>query len=224
MSVLSVVLTRHPSFKDPVKNKEQLIFQIGCRRFETNPLFSQHTNGRKFKMERFMPNKGAFCATFYAPITFPPSTVLVFRRSQEKLQLIASGVVLDMNPDRIILKRVVLSGHPFKVNKRTAVIRYMFFNKEDIEWFKPVELHTHSGRSGRIKQSVGTHGLMKCYFDQPMNTQDSVLMNLYKRVFPKWTYHNSITEDQFSWNGFGDKEYSNKNMDCSKVVSFNLEI
>lgn len=35
-----------------------------------------------------------------------------------------------MNPDttRIIAKRVILTGHPFKVHKKTATIRYMFFN------------------------------------------------------------------------------------------------
>uniref|UniRef100_A0A1I8C088 Pre-rRNA-processing protein TSR1 homolog n=1 Tax=Meloidogyne hapla TaxID=6305 RepID=A0A1I8C088_MELHA len=198
MSTLNMILHRYPSFNLPVKNKEELLFQVGCRLFTANPVFSQHTNGQKFKMERFMPSSGAFCATVFAPITFPPSNVLVFRQcSPEKLQLIAKGIVLDSNPDRIILKRVRLSGHPFKVNKRTAVVRYMFFNREDIEWFKPVELYTHSGRHGRIKQAVGTHGLMKCVFDRPLSVQDSVLMNLYKRVFPKWTYNAEVRGRQF---------------------------
>jgi pre-rRNA-processing protein TSR1 len=90
-------------------------------------------------MERFMPSSGAFCATVFAPITFPPSNVLVFRQnSQDKLQLIAKGIVLDTNPDRIILKRVRLSGHPFKVNKRTAVVRYMFFNRGFSSIFKNI--------------------------------------------------------------------------------------
>jgi pre-rRNA-processing protein TSR1 len=29
---------------------------------------------------------------------------------------------------------------------------------------------------------------MKCVFDGHLKAQDTVLMNLYKRVFPKWTY------------------------------------
>lgn len=33
---------------------------------------------------------------------------------------------------------------------------------------------------------------MKCVFDQQLNAMDIVMMNLYKRVFPKWTY-NPIT-------------------------------
>lgn len=29
---------------------------------------------------------------------------------------------------------------------------------------------------------------MKCVFDSQLRSQDTVLMNLYKRVYPPWTY------------------------------------
>ena len=34
---------------------------------------------------------------------------------------------------------------------------------------------------------------MKCVFDGQLKSQDTVLMNLYKRVFPKWTYNPHVT-------------------------------
>lgn len=53
-----------------------------------------------------------------------PQTAVYFLQ-----ELVATGSLLDINPDRIVLKRIVLSGHPFKINKRSVVCRYMFFNR-----------------------------------------------------------------------------------------------
>ena len=195
MSLVNVLLRKHPACTEPIKSKERLIFHIGCRRFVTCPTFSAHTNGNKFKYERFLRSDTATIASMYAPITFPPASVVVFKEASDGSQvLVATGSLLSVNPDRLVIKRAVLSGHPFKINKKLAVVRYMFFNKEDIAWFKPVELRTKYGRKGHIRSALGTHGHMKCYFDRQLNSMDTVLMNLYKRVYPKWNFEETVPD------------------------------
>ncbi|XP_012871910.1 PREDICTED: pre-rRNA-processing protein TSR1 homolog [Dipodomys ordii] len=199
MSVLNMVVSRSPGNTEPVKAKEELIFHCGFRRFQASPLFSQHTSADKHKFQRFLTADAAVVVTVYAPITFPPASVLLFKQKSNGMHsLIATGHLLSVDPDRIVIKRVVLSGHPFKIFTKLAVVRYMFFNREDVLWFKPVELRTKWGRRGHIKEPLGTHGHMKCSFDGKLKSQDTVLMNLYKRVFPKWTYDPYVPEP-VSW-------------------------
>ncbi|XP_078043045.1 tsr1 ribosome assembly factor [Augochlora pura] len=190
ISLMNVVLKHAATSMQPVDSKERLIFQCGFRRFTACPILSQHTNGNKHKGERYFGRGMTVVASMYAPITYSPCPVLCYvERLNGVLELVATGNVLSVDPDRIVLKRVVLSGHPFKVHKRSAVVRFMFFHREDINWFKPIELKTKYGRRGHIKEPLGTHGHMKCVFNGQLKSQDTVQMHLYKRIFPKWTYH-----------------------------------
>lgn len=191
MTVMNFLIKRHPDSKTkiPIKSKDELIFYVGFRKFKARPLFTAHSASPKFKYERFLRDDIAMVATVYAPITFPPAPVLVFRENYKgDKDLVASGSVLDSNPSRLIIKRIRLSGHPFKIHSKSAVIRFMFFNGEDVTYFKPVELTSKYNRRGHITEPLGTHGHMKCLFDRKIRSDDCIFMNLYKRVFPKWTY------------------------------------
>jgi pre-rRNA-processing protein TSR1 len=99
--------------------------------------------------------------------------------------LVAVGSVAGADPDRIVLKRTILSGFPVKVKRSSAVVQYMFFSPQDVDYFKPVELYTKGGLAGHITMSVGTHGRMKTRFDRPIAQNDTVCLPLYKRVYPK---------------------------------------
>ncbi|KAF6000377.1 ribosome bioproteinsis protein tsr1 [Cyanidiococcus yangmingshanensis] len=100
--------------------------------------------------------------------------------------LVATGSVVGANPDRIVLKRVVLTGVPYRAHKTRATIRYMFFDPEDVKHYKNVPLWTKHGRLGRIEESLGTHGAMKATFDGTILHSDTVCLSLYRRVFPEW--------------------------------------
>ncbi|KAI8808298.1 hypothetical protein BJ742DRAFT_772293 [Cladochytrium replicatum] len=174
----------------PIRSKDPLILQCGFRRYIVKPIYSSHTppppNGI-YKFERFFHIGKPTVATVYAPIQFGQGPVILFSTNPDKeTKLVATGSVLNMDVKRIIAKRLILTGHPFKINKRSAVIRFMFFNPKDVLYFKPVQLVTKLGRIGHIRESVGTHGYMKCIFDGQIRQEDTVCMYLYKRVFPKW--------------------------------------
>ncbi|KAH8922067.1 DUF663-domain-containing protein, partial [Atractiella rhizophila] len=126
--------------------------------------------------------------TAYLPMIFGHAPAITLRRDDSTgvFSLVGTGTVLGPEPGRIIAKRVILTGYPFKVHKRTATIRYMFFNQPDIDYFKPIQLRTKNGRTGHIKESLGTHGLFKAGFDGTLDQMDTVCLSLYKRCFPKW--------------------------------------
>ena len=92
--------------KAAIRGKEPLLFQVGFRTFLSKPIFSEaNLNCDKHKMERFLqPNRFAV-ASIYAPITYLPSPVLVFRNDPSR-ELVAMGSLMSIDPDRIILKKV----------------------------------------------------------------------------------------------------------------------
>ncbi|TPX71823.1 hypothetical protein SpCBS45565_g00888 [Spizellomyces sp. 'palustris'] len=197
-STLNFVVTRNAEYTEPVKSKDPMLLHCGFRRYVVQPMYSTNTRGgtnNVHKFERFLQPGRSAVATVYAPIQFGPAPVLMFKYDESGLAwddvsappFIGHGSIIDLDPCRIVAKRIILTGHPFKVHKRGAVIRYMFWNPQDINYFKPVQLVTKLGRVGHIGESLGTHGYMKCIFDGPLKGQDTVCMYLYKRVFPKWT-------------------------------------
>lgn len=195
VSVVHSTLTRLPESKEPIKSKTDVTLHCGFRRLSARPIFSEipkrHTISKKYKFERFFHADSTVQASFYSPVIFPPCPISMFVDTQQIMshqgpQLAAWGSITGSEPKRLIIKRVVLTGYPVKTHKSKAVVRYMFFNATDIAWFKPVELHTKHGARGHIRESRGTHGLMKCRFNNYVKGDDTVCMALYKRVFPKW--------------------------------------
>ena len=182
----------------PIKSKDTLTFRCGWRTWQARPIFSQNNlNCNKHKFERFLPTGGAyFAASVFGPVTYTPCPVLVFRDGRQiqqqddgqggRVDLVVAGTMMNADADRIVVKRIVLTGYPVRVHKRHATVKYMFYNPDDVKWFKPAELHTKHGLRGNIIQSVGEHGTMKCLFNAPIKQHDTVCLPLYKRVYPKY--------------------------------------
>jgi pre-rRNA-processing protein TSR1 len=184
----------------PIRSKTEMIVQCGPRRMVINPLFSQagNTPNNVHKFDRYLHPGHSAIASFIGPLTWGNVPLLYFERTTTQtdpedltatptssLRLIGTGTSLPPSTNRIIAKRVILTGHPYKINKRIVTVRYMFFSDGDVRWFKSLPLWTKRGRSGFIKESLGTHGYFKCTFDGKINPMDAVAVSLYKRVWPR---------------------------------------
>jgi pre-rRNA-processing protein TSR1 len=205
---INVSMSLSSNYPTPLRSKEELILQCGPRRLVINPLFSQlgNTPNNVHKFDRYLHPGRTAVATFIGPMTWGSVPCLFFKTSNSKpasdeiedlaqairldtegtsLQLIATGTLLPPSTGRVIAKRITLTGHPYKIHRKVVTVRYMFFNQEDIAYFRALELWTKRGRSGHIKEALGTHGYFKATFDGKINPLDSVAISLYKRVWPR---------------------------------------
>lgn len=111
-----------------------MILHMGFRRMEVRPIYSQRGNGKGHnnvhKFERFLQMGKPSVATIYAPTVFGKVPCLLYKETDDVNDpiLVSVGSFMDTDTKRIVAKRIILSGHPYKIHKRSAVIRFMFFN------------------------------------------------------------------------------------------------
>ena len=201
-TAVNVLINLNTDSPTSIKAKEELIVQYGPRRFVIKPLFSQGgtTENDVHKYCRYLHPGQSAIATFMGPVTWGPVPALFFKRTAPSaeaeededeegpslpLTLVATGTTMAPSTSRIVAKRAILTGHPYHIHKKVVTIRYMFFNREDVEWFKALPLWTKRGRGGYFKEALGTHGYFKATFDGRINPQDSIGVSLYKRVWPR---------------------------------------
>lgn len=177
-------------YTDPVESDSTVQIQCGFRRFEGSVIYSKDpgSKGNKYKVEKFLQGDRFIIASVFGRITFGKPSVLLFRDGR----CLAEGVFDQVDPDRLLIERALLTGYPHKINKRRSVVRYMFFHPDDVRWFSSIQLWTRYGLQGTIDEPVGTHGLMKCTFDGFIKHHDTVCLSLYKRRFP------SLSLEQFA--------------------------
>ena len=139
----------HAAGDMPVKSKDVITFRCGWRTWEARSVFSQNNlNCDKHKFERFMPTGGAFFAcSVLGPVTYTPCPVLAFRKATAgNMQFIALGSMIGADADRIVVKRIVLTGYPTRVHKRHATVKYMFYNPDDVKvrrWHQYMYMNIH---------------------------------------------------------------------------------
>lgn len=195
---LNYLINLSNDYGKSIRSKDELIAQCGPRRMVIKPIFSNpgSTPNDVHKFCRFLHPGQSAIASFTGPMTWGSVPVMFFKRTapgsvnaggeeDQGLTLVGTGTALPPSTSRVVAKRIILTGHPYHINKKVVTIRYMFFNREDVEWFKALPLWTRRGRSGFFKEPLGTHGYFKANFDGRINPQDAIGVSLYKRMWPR---------------------------------------
>lgn len=189
LCVMHLKIKLRDDHEEAIYTKQLVEFQIGFRRNLSRPIYSSEVGETdKFKKEYKLEKGRPMIASLYTQLAFPETPVIMLRPEilKNDMKQVAIGKVFTSDCNKIILKKIVLTGYPLKIHKKRAVVRYMFFNPEDVNYFKPIPLSTKFGLRGNITESLGTHGYMKCTFNDNLKANDTVCLNLYKRVYPVW--------------------------------------
>jgi ribosome biogenesis protein BMS1 len=154
---VQVRIKKHRWAKKILKTNDPLIVSVGWRRFQTLPLYSLVTEATRNRMLKYTPEHMHCLATFYGPIT-PPNTGLLAVQSvsdrHASFRISATGVVLDINKSTEVVKKLKLTGTPYKIFKNTAFIKDMFSSALEVARMEGAALRTVSGIRGQVKKAL----------------------------------------------------------------------
>ena len=142
------------------------------------------------------------------PVT-PPGTGFLGVQSvgsvDSQFRIAASGVVLEMNKASQIVKKLKLTGTPYKIFKNTSFIRNMFSSALECAKFEGAALRTVSGVRGQLKKALRSpEGAFRATFEDRILMSDIVFIRTwYPVAVPQ--YCNLVTSllerDKAGWNG-----------------------
>ncbi|KAF2154370.1 DUF663-domain-containing protein [Myriangium duriaei CBS 260.36] len=193
---VQVRIKRHRWHKKILKTNDPLIFSLGWRRFQTMPLYSISDSRTRNRMLKYTPEHMHCFGTFYGPLVAPNTgfcCVQSFSNTNPGFRIAATGVVLNVDESVEIVKKLKLTGHPYKIFKNTAFIKDMFNSSLEIAKFEGAGIKTVSGIRGQIKKALAKpEGCFRATFEDKVLMSDIVFLRAWYGVRPH-RFYNPVT-------------------------------
>ncbi|KIY46594.1 DUF663-domain-containing protein [Fistulina hepatica ATCC 64428] len=210
MGYVQVRLKRHRWFVRTLKTNDPLIFSIGWRRFQSLPIYSLDDHSIRMRMLKYTPEHMHCYATFYGPACVPNTGFCAFNSvaaadASVGFRVSATGVILDIDKSAKIVKKLKLTGVPFKIWKNTAFVKDMFGSALEVAKFEGANIRTVSGIRGQVKKALSKpDGAFRATFEDKVLMSDIIFLRAWYSVEPRH-YCNSVTNlllaDKSNWTG-----------------------
>jgi ribosome biogenesis protein BMS1 len=196
MGFVQIRIKRHRWHKKIMKTNDPLIFSLGWRRFQTMPVYNISDSRTRNRMLKYTPEHMHCFGTFYGPLIAPSTPfccVQSFSNSSPGFRIAATGVVLSVDESVEIVKKLKLTGHPYKIFKNTAFIKDMFSSSLEIAKFEGASVRTVSGIRGQIKRALSKpEGHYRATFEDKLLMSDVVFLRAWYPIKPH-RFYNPVT-------------------------------
>lgn len=193
---VQVRIKRHRWHKKILKTNDPLIFSLGWRRFQTLPVYSISDSRIRNRMLKYTPEHMHCFATFYGPLIAPNTGFSCYQSFSSKtpgFRIAATGTVLNVDESTEIVKKLKLTGVPYKIFKNTAFIKDMFTTSLEIAKFEGASIKTVSGIRGQIKRALAKpEGHFRATFEDKILMSDIVFLRAWYPVKPH-RFYNPVT-------------------------------
>ncbi|KAG5944399.1 hypothetical protein E4U59_007287 [Claviceps monticola] len=193
---VQVRIKRHRWHKKILKTNDPLILSLGWRRFQTMPIYSTTDSRTRNRMLKYTPEHMHCFATIYAPLIAPNTGFVCFNsftppaENAGGFRIAATGTVLSVDESTEIVKKLKLTGTPYKIFKNTAFIKDMFSSSLEIAKFEGASIKTVSGIRGQIKRALSKpEGHFRATFEDKILVSDIIFLRAWYPIKPHRFYN-----------------------------------
>lgn len=184
--VVQARVKKHRWFDKILKCKDALIISAGWRRFQTLPVFYMDEDNGRHRYLKYTPEH-MHCNMQYFGHFIPTNTgFCCFRRldNVSNFRICATGVTLANAPTTSIVKKLKLTGTPFKVYKNTCYIQGIFNSNLEVQRFIGAKIRSVSGIRGQVKKACtdGQPGNFRATFEDKLKLSDIVFIRTWMPV------------------------------------------